>query len=203
MPIPKNSQRNHQIENQRKGRLRRRSSSFHGNDVMSTATIRRPKTVPDLLSYRNNVVPVSEGIPRLPPKLLMKVTMLGSLGPVQILMRPDSTVGDLVEAAVRQYVKEGRRPILPSNVASDFDLHYSQFSLESLNREEKVVKLGSRNFFLCLRNAAEGISGNSKDCSVTTPFVSCAKEVDKAREYVGCGGGGVGFGWFKLMHFMM
>jgi hypothetical protein len=96
---------------------------------MSTATIRRPKTVPDLLSYRNNTVP--EGLPRHPPKLLLKVTVLGSLGPVQMLMKPESTVGDLVEAAVRQYISEGRRPILPSNVASDFDLHYSQFSLES------------------------------------------------------------------------
>lgn len=125
MPSPK-SQRNHE-----KGRLSERSSSFHGNNVMSPATIRRPKTVPDLLAYRNNVLPVPEGLPRHPPKLLMKVTVLGSLGPVQMLMKPESTVGDLVEAAVSLYIKEGRRPILPSNFASEFDLHYSQFSLES------------------------------------------------------------------------
>lgn len=130
MPSPKN-QRNHQIENQRKGRLGEKSSSFHGNNAMSTATIRRPKTVPDLLSYRSNAASALEGFPRQLPKLLLKVTVLGSLGPVQMLMKPESTVGDLVEAVVRQYVKEGRRPILPSKFASDFDLHYSQFSLES------------------------------------------------------------------------
>lgn len=89
---------------------------------MPTATIRRPKTVPDLLAYRNSMVPVTEGLPRHPPKLLLKVTVLGSLGPVQILLKPESTVGDLVDAAVRQYVKEGRRPILPSNVASVWNL---------------------------------------------------------------------------------
>jgi hypothetical protein len=77
-----------------------------------------------------------------------------------------------------------------------------------LNREEKVVKLGSRNFFLCPKNtphAAEGITGISKDGGVMTPFAaaSCGKEVEKARQYVGGGGGGGGFGWFKLMHFMM
>lgn len=199
MPSPK---RNHQR------RLSDRSSSFHGNNVMTTtATIRRPKTVPDLLSYRNNVLPVTEGLPRQPPKLLLKVTVLGSLGPVQMLMKPESTVGDLVETAVRQYINEARRPILPSRFGSDFELHFSQFSLESLNREEKLVKLGSRNFFLCPKNTAhagEGISGNRNDGSVTTTFPasSCANEVDKAREYVGCGGGGGGFGWFKLMHFM-
>jgi len=193
MPSPKNH---------RKGRLDKRSSSFHGNDnananAMNTAAIRRPKTVPDLTSYRNSMIPVSEGLPRHPPKLLLKVTVLGSLGPVQILLKPESTVGDLVDAAVRQYVKEGRRPILPSNVASDFDLHYSQFSLESLCREEKLVKLGSRNFFMCPRNtphAAEGIFGNKKDGGV--PATSCSKEVD-------IGGGGGGFGWFKLLHFRL
>lgn len=130
MPSPKN-QRNGQIENHRKGRLGERSSSFHGHNAMSAAPIRRPKTVPDLPSYRNYAGAVPEVIPRQPPKLLLKVTVLGSLGPVQVLMRPESTVGNLVEAAVQQYVKEGRRPILPSNVASDFDLHFSQFSLES------------------------------------------------------------------------
>ncbi|GAU35021.1 hypothetical protein TSUD_103440 [Trifolium subterraneum] len=177
MPTPKH--------HQRKERLDRRSSSFHGNNVMSTATIRRPKTVPDLLSYRNNAVPVSEGLPRQPPKLLLKVTVLGSLGPVQMLMKPESTVDDLVEAAVRQYIREGRR----------------------LNRGEKVVKLGSRNFFLCPKNtphAAEGISGTIKDGGVTKPqpfAASCSKEVEKARAYASGGGGG--FGWFKLMHFMM
>ncbi|CAI8592915.1 unnamed protein product [Vicia faba] len=190
MPSPKNH---------RKGRIDKRSTSFHGDNdnAMPTATIRRPKTVPDLISYRNSMIPVSEGLPRHPPKLLLKVTVLGSLGPVQMLLKPESTVGDLVDAAVRQYVKEGRRPILPSNVASDFDLHYSQFSLESLCREEKLVKLGSRNFFMCPRNtphAAEGISGNKKDGGV--PATSCCKEVD-------IGGGGGGFGWFKLLHFRL
>ncbi|CAK8535337.1 unnamed protein product [Lathyrus sativus] len=195
MPSPK-GHRSHQTENHRKQKLDKRSTSFHGDNVMPTDTIRRPKTVPDLLAYRNSMVPVTEGLPRHPSKLLLKVTVLGSLGPVQILLKPESTVGDLVDAAVRQYVKEGRRPILLSNVASDFDLHYSQFSLESLCREEKLVKLGSRNFFMCPRNtphAAEGISGTSGG---VTPS-SCSKEVDKAR------GGGGGFGWFKLLHFRL
>lgn len=99
--------------------------------MTTTATIRRPKTVPDLLSYRNNLLPVTEGLPRQPPKLLLKVTVLGSLGPVQMLMKPESTVGDLVETAVRQYINEARRPILPSSFGSDYELHFSQFSLES------------------------------------------------------------------------
>ena len=37
----------------------------------------------------------------------------------------------LIAAALRKYSKEGRRPILAANEPSGFDLHYSQFSLES------------------------------------------------------------------------
>ncbi|GFP84348.1 hypothetical protein PHJA_000578500 [Phtheirospermum japonicum] len=41
------------------------------------------------------------------------------------------TVEDLIAAALRQYAKEQRLLALPSTAASDFDLHYSQFSLQS------------------------------------------------------------------------
>ena len=72
----------------------------------------------------------------LPPtarltKLLLNVTIQASLGPVQVVMTPESKVGDLVAAAVKIYAKECRRPILPTTDPSMFDLHYSQFSLES------------------------------------------------------------------------
>lgn len=64
---------------------------------------------------------------------------------------------------------------------------------EGLHREEKLIELGSRNFFLCLKKTAPATEGG-----VTTPFVSCAKEANKARR-----SGGGGFGWFKLMQFML
>lgn len=130
--------RNGQVDTHRRGRLVEKSSSFYGHSSsaltnVSSTQIRRPKTVPDLLSERKRetMTTVSEISPKQPPKLLLKVTMMGSLGPVQVVMTPESTVGDLLAAAVRQYVKEGRRPILPSTDPSRFDLHYSQFTLES------------------------------------------------------------------------
>lgn len=63
-------------------------------------------------------------------------------------------------------------------------------------REEKLIELGSRNFFLCPRKS---ITGNNRDSGVTTSFASCGKEVDKVRDEYGGGG----FGWLKLMHFML
>lgn len=135
MPSPKSNRRG-QEEKNRRGRLAEKASSFHGGISTEEASqLRRPKTVPDLLPSRGliqNTTPSSvvEGRPIKLTKLLLNVTIQGSLGAVQVLMTPESTVGDLVATAVNQYAKEGRRPILTTTEASRFNLHYSQFSLE-------------------------------------------------------------------------
>ena len=94
--------------------------------------LRRPKTAPDLLSGRSVVVTTSleQVRPRKLTKVLLNVTIQGRVGNVQVLMTLESTVGDVVAAALSRYVKEGRRPILPTTEPSRFNLHYSQFSLE-------------------------------------------------------------------------
>lgn len=114
----------------RKGRLGEKASSFHGRipETMAVAKFHRPRTVPDLFSGRTVAgVYTPEIKPKL-TKLLLNVTIQRSLVPVMVIMSLESTVGDLIAAALRQYAKEGRRPILGS---ADCDLHYSQFSLES------------------------------------------------------------------------
>lgn len=119
------------LDRNRRHRLTQKSSSFHGKipAEVPEARIRRPKTLPDLLSGKSVPVSFLEARPKL-TKLLLNVTVQGSVGAVQILTSPESTVGDLIAATVRQYTKEARRPILTAD-PSKFDLHYSQFSLES------------------------------------------------------------------------
>ncbi|XP_042500095.1 uncharacterized protein At4g22758-like [Macadamia integrifolia] len=82
-------------------------------------------------------------------KLLVNVTIEQSVGPVHLLLSPENTVEDLIKAALNVYVKEQRRPLLTHSDPQCFELHYSQFSLECLNRKEKLIDLGSRNFYLC------------------------------------------------------
>ncbi|PON75272.1 hypothetical protein TorRG33x02_245620 [Trema orientale] len=192
MPSPKSNRRG-QEEKNRRGKLAEKASSFHGRSLTEeTSQLRRPKTVPDLLPSRSLIVAASssaaEGRPIKLTKLLLNVTIQGSVGAVQVLMTPESTVGDLVAAAVSQYVKEGRRPILITTDPSRFNLHYSQFSLECLDREEQVKELGSRNFFLCpgktTMDGAETMSSSSS---------SCAKEADEVTK--------TGFSWLKFMDF--
>ncbi|XP_047092991.1 uncharacterized protein At4g22758-like [Lolium rigidum] len=93
--------------------------------------------------------------PRL-TRLLVNVTVERSLWPVHVVLAADATVADLARAAVAAYVAEGRRPPLPADAndvdaAARFELHLSKYSLDALNPDEKVLDLGSRNFFLCAR----------------------------------------------------
>ncbi|XVF51629.1 hypothetical protein PTKIN_Ptkin04bG0199800 [Pterospermum kingtungense] len=105
-------------------------------------------------------LPVNDGLQRL-TKLLLKVNIESSLGPVHVVMSSENTVNDLIKVAVEIYVKEKRRPLLKETDPKLFQLHYSQFSLESLKAEEKLINLGSRNFFLCLKPSSSSVTVSS------------------------------------------
>ncbi|KAI8573519.1 hypothetical protein RHMOL_Rhmol01G0284100 [Rhododendron molle] len=201
MPNSKGQRRGTEEKGRRGKMMGERASSFHGSSTgpaMVERVIIRPRTVPDLLAggrRTGGVATTEEQRPRL-TKLLLNVTIQRSLGAVQVVMSPESAVGDLIAAALRQYAKEGRRPILPATDPSGFDLHYSQFSLESLDREEKLTALGSRNFFLCPKKpppAPAPASGGGGDCATAAKTVSCSKEAEKANKG--------GLPWLKFLSF--
>lgn len=73
----------------------------------------------------------AEGLTRRLTKLLLNVTVERSLGPVQVVMPPESSVRDLIRVAVETYGREKRRPLLKETDPRRFQLHYSAFSLES------------------------------------------------------------------------
>ncbi|KAJ0020059.1 hypothetical protein Pint_31974 [Pistacia integerrima] len=187
MPTSKSNRRGQ--EQSRKGKLlSEKSMSFHGRPpamMMAEKQLRRPKTLPDLHPDRSPVSFSPENKPKL-TKLLLNVTVQGSVGAVHVIMSSENTVADLVAAAMRQYVKECRRPISPTADPSCFDLHYSQFSLESLDRNEKLTELGSRNFFLCRRKA-------EVQSEATTSSSTCSKEAEMVSK--------AGIPWLKFMGF--
>ncbi|XP_047340440.1 uncharacterized protein At4g22758-like [Impatiens glandulifera] len=96
--------------------------------------------------------------PRIPMKLLLNVNVEGSFGPIPIVILKDQTVEDLVKVVVETYVMEKRRPLLTESDHRKFELHYSPFSLESLKMDEKLLNLGSRNFYMC-RKPPTAVSG--------------------------------------------
>ncbi|KAL9333060.1 hypothetical protein Peur_073199 [Populus x canadensis] len=187
-----------ELERNRKNRLNEKALSFHGKipAEMPEARIRRPKTLPDLLAGKNLPATVPDVRPKL-TKVLLNVTVQGSVGAVQVLMSLESTVGELIAAAIQQYMKEGRRSII-ANDSSRFDLHYSQFSLESLDRDEKLMALGSRNFFLCPKKSGmDGASCSRSGGLTTTSSPSCSKEVKEEAAKSGF------HPWLKFMDFLL
>ncbi|XVF10749.1 hypothetical protein REPUB_Repub07fG0209600 [Reevesia pubescens] len=105
---------------------------------------------------------VNDEISQRLTKLLLNVNIESSLGPVHVVMSSENTVNDLIKAAIEIYVKEKRRPLLEETDPKFFQLHYSQFCLESLKPGEKLINLGSRNFFLCL-NPSSFVTSCSSD----------------------------------------
>ncbi|XP_039032730.1 uncharacterized protein At4g22758-like isoform X1 [Hibiscus syriacus] len=184
MPNSKNNRK--EQERSRRGRLSEKASSLHGRiHTMAPEELRWPKTLPDLLQEK--AISTSSNVRPKLTKLLLNVTIQDSPGAVQVVMSPESTVRDLITAAIRQYSKEGCRPILRPTDVTLFDLHYSQFSLESLEREEKLMALGSRNFFLCTKTAA------SKDGENRT--TSCSNEAEIVTKS--------SIPWLKFMDFLL
>ncbi|KAL0460094.1 UNVERIFIED_CONTAM: hypothetical protein Slati_0636600 [Sesamum latifolium] len=196
MPSPKNYRKGGHQEKNRKGRLPEKASSFHGRGGgAAEEMLPRPRTVPDLLAGRRAGGSSAEDVvalgtqPKL-TKLLLNVTIQRSLGAVKVLMPLEATVEDLIATALRQYAKEARLPVLPAGDASSFDLHYSQFSLESLDREATLMALGSRNFFLCPKRAAAEMVAESGGAATSR----CSREADNATKK--------SLPWLKFMDFL-
>lgn len=86
------------------------------------------RTCRKIVTIQRNSAAISE---QKLTKLLVKVNLQNSVGPVHVVMSPENTVRELMKAAIEIYVKEKRRPLLPSSDSRCYELHYSQFSLES------------------------------------------------------------------------
>ncbi|KAK9665980.1 hypothetical protein RND81_14G151000 [Saponaria officinalis] len=176
-----------------------RSKSFNGRGaVAAMEELKRPRTVPDL-----RAAAVAEGGGGVAPKkvltkVLMNVNIQGSVGAVQVLVSLENTVGELISAVVKQYLKEGRRPIILVNDVVHFDLHYSQFSLECLDRDEKLAALGSRNFFMCKRRKDVIANGATDGCDTGVATTSsCSKQAEKATKF------NSSWPWLKFMNFLL
>lgn len=84
-------------------------------------------------------------------RILVSITVEGSTGPIRVIVRKGDTVSDLIKVTIDNYAKEGRYPVLDSDT-NMFELHVSNFSMESLNRSDPVGELGTRTFFLRQEN---------------------------------------------------
>ncbi|KAK2989163.1 hypothetical protein RJ640_027237 [Escallonia rubra] len=161
----------------------RQSSAADGRRVAAEAHSEPVRERGGVMPLLKKLAPPLEAAgSRRTPKVLHKVDVHRSFGPVQVVISPECTVGDLMKAVLELYVKEKRRPLLAETDTLCFELHYSQFSLQSLKAEEQLLNLGSRNFFLRPkhRNAANA----SCSCSYSDEAKAEAKSLFPLAKFV-------------------
>lgn len=132
----------------------------------------RPQTCTDIScasDYLLQSPPKFEGYNR-DAKVVVNVTVEGSPGPVRTMVKLGSSVDEAIRLVVNKYSEEGRSPQLDKEAASTFELHYSHFSLQSLNKSDMIGEAGSRSFYLRKSNSCRG--GESASSSFISDIVS-------------------------------
>ncbi|CAL4969535.1 unnamed protein product [Urochloa decumbens] len=116
--------------------------------------LERPHTCFDIFASESpfsrspSTASLTKSSPREEAKVLVSVTVEGSVGPVKAMVRLGASVGEAIAAVVENYAREGRSPRLDPAAAEGFQLHHSHFSLQSLNKNDKIGDVGGRNFYL-------------------------------------------------------
>ncbi|KAJ7526754.1 hypothetical protein O6H91_16G021700 [Diphasiastrum complanatum] len=96
-------------------------------------------------------------------KVLITVTVLGTIGPLRMLLEGDTAVNNVIKAALDEYAREGRHPCLGFD-STRFELHVSQFSLQAIPPHSCIKDMGTRNFVLCA----------SKQIPSEIPYTPCS-----------------------------
>ncbi|XP_076905809.1 uncharacterized protein At4g22758-like [Bidens hawaiensis] len=81
-------------------------------------------------------------------RMLIKIDVLGSSGPVRFVVDEDAVVAHVIETALKLYAHERRLPVLGTKY-SDFFLYTPIAATEALNPREMIGSYGVRNFMLC------------------------------------------------------
>ncbi|KAK4400054.1 hypothetical protein Sango_1111500 [Sesamum angolense] len=81
-------------------------------------------------------------------RFLISVTVLGSAGPIRFVVNEDELVAAVIDTALKSYAREGRLPILGSDL-NNFMLYCPIAGTEALSPWETIGSAGVRNFMLC------------------------------------------------------
>ncbi|KAH6803645.1 hypothetical protein C2S51_031892 [Perilla frutescens var. frutescens] len=80
-------------------------------------------------------------------RFLVTVNVFGSAGAIRFVVKGDADAAAVTQTALKMYAREGRLPILGSDVDTFF-LYPTDAGFQALNPWEKIGSRGARNFVL-------------------------------------------------------
>ncbi|KAL8112269.1 hypothetical protein AgCh_019826 [Apium graveolens] len=102
-------------------------------------------------------------------RLLVSITVMGSAGPIRFVVNEKELVGSVMDTALKSYAREGRLPVLGSNL-DHFVLYCPIAGTEALSPWETIGSFGVRNFMLCKKPGVDkAIDGGKQvgDATIT------------------------------------
>ncbi|KAA8547721.1 hypothetical protein F0562_004150 [Nyssa sinensis] len=85
-------------------------------------------------------------------RFLIAVNVLGSAGPIRFVVNEDDSVAGVIDTALKLYAREGRLPVLGSDV-NRFLLYPANAGLDAMNPSLKIGLCEGRTFVLCKKQS--------------------------------------------------
>merc|ERR1712137_411597 len=94
-------------------------------------------------------------------RFLITVNVLGSAGPMKLVVKEGDEVAGVIHAALCAYARQGRLPLLGSD-ADSFHLYCANTGFDALSPRAKVGSEGVRTFVLCKKQKLQmGMASDS------------------------------------------
>ncbi|KAL9229292.1 hypothetical protein vseg_004776 [Gypsophila vaccaria] len=97
-------------------------------------------------------------------RILITVNVVGSAGPLRFVVNEEEIVASIIDMALKSYAREGRLPVLGSNL-NDFLLYCPLIGSDALNSFDVIGAHGARNFMLCRRPQPENATNVEKQAA--------------------------------------
>lgn len=100
-------------------------------------------------------------------RLLITISVLGSAGPMRFVVNEQELVAAVIDMVLKNYAREGRLPVLGSNL-DDFFLYCPSAGCDALSPWETIGAHGGRNFMMCKKPKPAKVEGEERQTAEIT-----------------------------------